>query len=192
MPNNECFDILPGPVFSFYLLETWSHLNFNLSSCAECSDCGREKAIQLTAGCVHLKFLAPNLTIKQAFVYTCTNCFFSSMLITLSPKCSEGQTFSLFHSSYATKKKQLVWLWFVAAQLSILTCSPFPFCLLTPLFFFSFFSSHSSSWVSLVRKDPLSTVVSKWWLTAPSFWCEEYKTKWLTLSSHSPEERKHY
>lgn len=46
MPNNECFDILPGPVFSFYLLETWSHLNFNLSSCAECSDCGREKAIQ--------------------------------------------------------------------------------------------------------------------------------------------------
>lgn len=57
-------------------------------------------------------------------------------------------------------------------------------------FFFFFFPSHSFYWASLVKKDPLPTILSKWWLSAPSFWCKKYITKWLTLSSHSPDEKK--
>lgn len=48
---------------------------FNLSSCVECSDCGREKA-RLTACCVHLKFPAPNLTVKQVFAYVFAQALF--------------------------------------------------------------------------------------------------------------------
>lgn len=140
--------------FSFYLLETWSHLNFNLFSSAEYSDCGREKAIQARCWLCTFKIPCSNLTIKQVFVYICTNCFFS-MLITLYPKCSEGQVFSLFHIRYTTKKKQLVWWWFIAAQLSISTCSPFPFCslalfLLFLFFFSSFFFSPPTPFIGLL------------------------------------------